>query len=385
MITAPRLNLPGVVADCRPLLEQNLLNGEAARQMREALGEHRPADPALAALWEVCAVLYGGSRWRPADVPERPLPILEPPIHDALVLHPRESQQRQHLVASWGARMLLLLDRSDMARGIARVTEKAIPQTHPQLTHLTGECSRALQVPEPDIHVARGTERLFAPFTDKTPFLCIHQDYLSEPAGGNGRQAAHYLSPPEMRFALAHQMEHIRGKHVALLQLSPEQMEGMLMDLVAPKLLQTPIRLAKSAWSWAQVNTVVKKVADKLPGKSITQRAVAKVEEYLPDEDRETILPETAHAWVRGWIQGVEYSADRAGLFVSDSVAASCAALLRVSPEYGLQVPDILQHGASWLLQENANADRGAADRLRELLTFAVSEPYLRFVRDGCV
>ena len=381
MSTTPRLNLPGVVADCRPLLEQNLLNGEAARQLREALGETRPAEPTLGALWEVCAVLYGGGRWHVADEPLRPAPVLDQELHDALVLHPRETQQRQHKFASWGARLMLMLDRSDMARGIARATEKAMPQTFPQLTHLIAECARALQIPEPEVHLSRGAERLFAPFTDKKAFLCVHHDYLAEAAVGNGRHAALHLSPAELRFALAHQMEHIRDKHVAVLQLSPEQMEGMLLDFVAPRLLQTPIRLVQNAWSWGQVSTMVKKVAEKLPGKAITQRAVATVEGYIPDEDRETILPETAHAWVRGWMQGVEFSADRAGLLVSGSVAASCAALLRLSPEYGPQTPEVLQHGAAWLLQENANADRGAAERLRELLKFALSEPYLRFVR----
>jgi hypothetical protein len=95
------------------------------------------------------------------------------------------------------------------------------------------------------------------------------------------------------------------------------------------------------------------------------------------------VLPETVHEWVWSWIQGVEYSADRAGLIVSGSIAASSAAMLRLSPDCAPRMADFLQFGARRLLHDHLNADRPTADRLRELLRFAVSREYLAFVAAG--
>jgi hypothetical protein len=139
--------------------------------------------------------------------------------------------------------------------------------------------------------------------------------------------------------------------------------------------------LGTKVLGWTRANRAVKKVGELLPKKSRTQKVVNTVGELLPDAEQETVLPDVVHDWVRSWIQGVEFSADRAGLLLSGSIAASCKALLHLSSDYAPQISDVLQRGARWLLQEKADVDRATADRLRELLRFVVSEEYLTFVK----
>ncbi len=366
-------NLPSGVDACRAWLEQDVTNAEAAQQLRDSLGEP-PHTPAQTALAEACAVLDGAGAWHSAIAPVPTPRTLDRTLHESLVIHPREKKERRHKLASLFGRVLHILEGDDVARAIARVTEKATPQTFPQLCQLTTECAKALAVDAPNVRIARGEEHLFTALVDKSPFLCAHYDFVSE---GSVAPLLR-LSAAEMRFALAHNLEHVKSGHAALLQITPERLEDLILDEV-PFLVRTPIRFGSKVLGWTRANKAVKKVGSWLPKKSRTQKVVNTVGELLPDAEQETVLPEVVHDWVRSWIQGVEFSADRAGLLLCGSVQAACAALLRLSPDYAPQASDILQRGARWLLKENADTDRAAAERLRELLRFAVSEEYLTF------
>ncbi len=371
------LNLPSGVDACRAWLEKDPLNVEAARQLREGIAAEEQRDnPALTALWEMCAVLEGGTLWNSVQVVDQTPRKFDRSLHESLVIHPREKQERRHKLASLCGRVLHLLEGDEGARTIARVTEKAAPQTFPQLCRVADECAQSLEMNAPEIRIARGEERLFTVMVDRSPFLCVHHDFVSE---GNVA-APQRLSPAEMRFGVAHNLEHVKGGHAALLQISPERLEDLILEQV-PFLVRTPIKLGTKVLGWTRANRAVKKVGELLPKKSRTQKVVNTVGELLPDAEQETVLPDVVHDWVRSWIQGVEFSADRAGLLLSGSLAASCKALLHLSPDYAPQISDVLQHGVRWLLQEKTDVDRATADRLRELLRFAVSEEYLTFVR----
>jgi hypothetical protein len=390
-----RIELPAGIEACRRQLEQDPLNEEAARQLRAHLvAAAAPNDLALAALSEVCNVLDGVGRWaaEPAIAHHAPRTthanttgqrrVLDRTVHEALVIHPRENQERQHQLSSLLGRVLHLLEGNEVARVVATVTEKAAPAAYPRLCEITAACARALEIRPPAIHIARGEERLFTVLLDRAPYLCVHVDFVVEGDAAAGGGLPFRLGEAETCFAVAHQLEHMKGGHAALLQIRPELLENLILDQF-PFLVRTPIRLASKALGWTRANVAVKKAGEWLPGQSRTQRVVNTVGSLLPDKDQETVLPEVVHEWVRGWIQGVEYSADRAGLLVSGSVVASCASMLRLSPAYAPQVALYRQAGARRLLQENADADRPTADRLRELLRFAVSREYLAYVAGG--
>jgi hypothetical protein len=379
MNSPSQLNLSSGVDACREWLEKDLLNAEAARQLREGItaarAEGQPGESALAALWEVCAVLEGGGLWNNATVADRTPHPLDRAQHESLVIHPRETQERRHKLASLFGRVLHLLEGDEIAQTIARVTEKAKPQTYPQLYRLNEECAKALDVNAPDVRIARGEEMMCNPLVHRSAFLCIHHDFVAE----GGVPSPLRLSAAEMRFAVAHSLEHVKNGHASLLQISPERLENLILDEV-PFLVRTPIKLASKALGWTRANRAVKKMGELLPKKSRTQKVVNTVGELLPDAEQETVLPEVVHDWVRSWIQGVEFSADRAGLLMSGSVAASCSAMLRLSSDYAPPISDIMQRGARWLLQEKADTDRATAERLEELMRFAVSEEYLTFI-----
>jgi hypothetical protein len=118
MATRSRPDLPAHVEACRARLAQDLLDAEAARHLREALaaagfGTHptavtRRLQPALAALWEACAVLDGGGLWCPIEGAGGPPRALDRRLHEALVIHPREKQERQHWLTSLLGRVLPL-------------------------------------------------------------------------------------------------------------------------------------------------------------------------------------------------------------------------------------------------------------------------------------
>jgi hypothetical protein len=356
----------------RARLELEPLDDEAARELRAALSRTRFGAQTAGerTLLDACDALDGGRQDAAEEVRSTP-PRLGRAFHESVIIHPREKQGRHHQLASVLGRVLQLIDRDEVARTIARVTEKTTPQTFPQLHDLTAGCAKWLEIAAPEIRIARGEERLFTALVDRAPFLCVHHGFFAE---GSDR-----LSKAEALFALGHQLEHIRSGHTAFLQISPERFEGLMLDQV-PFLVRTPVELATKAIGWTRANVAVKRVGEWLPQKSRSRKVVSTVGGLLPDKDQETVLPEVVHDWARSWIQGVELSADRAGLVLSGSATASCTALLRLTPELSGEAAEARTRGLRWLLLERADVNRAAAERIRELLTFAVSREYLGFL-----
>jgi hypothetical protein len=235
-------------------------------------------------------------------------------------------------------------------------------------------------VKAPDVHITRGADRLFTVLVDEAPFFCIQQDFTGEGATATAETMALPFSAAEMRFGLGRLTQHVRSGHAALLQLSPERLEGLILEGV-PFLVRTPLKLATRTLGWTQANVAVKKVAGWMPQRHL-QWTVSALGDLLPGKGQETVLPEVVHDWVWSWIQGVEFSADRAGLLACGSLAAACSGLLRLSPAYAAHASTLLRHGARRLLQEEAAADRATAERLRELLRFALSVEYLSYVTE---
>ncbi len=144
--------------------------------------------------------------------------------------------------------------------------------------------------------------------------------------------------------------------------------------------MRQPVRFAARTIAWTRANEAVKRAGERLPDQSRTRRVIDTVGTLLPDRDQETILPEVVHEWLRAWIQGVEFSADRAGLLLTGRISPACTALLRLAPGLASQLPLVRERGARWLLLERADAHRPTMDRLYELLRFALSPDYLIFV-----
>src|SRR5262249_3959427 len=140
--------------------------------------ETPPPERVLASLGATAAVLDGSGLAAllatPASVPG----VIDRTTHEALVIHPREKQQRQHKAASLMARLLHALEGNVVAHTVARVAEKARLHNYPNLCQWTAECAWALEIDAPDTYVAHGEERLFLPLIDKQAFLCIHRNYL---------------------------------------------------------------------------------------------------------------------------------------------------------------------------------------------------------------
>src|SRR5687768_7010965 len=109
MTTLSREGWPEGVEEARASLGKDPLNAEAAANLAAALGGVC-AEPALAALREVCGVLEGGTVWPAEDAPATPLGVLDPAAHEALVIHPREKEERRHRFASLFGRVLHLLE-----------------------------------------------------------------------------------------------------------------------------------------------------------------------------------------------------------------------------------------------------------------------------------
>jgi hypothetical protein len=163
------------------------------------------------------------------------------------------------------------------------------------------------------------------------------------------------------------------------MQISPDRLEALVLDQL-PFLVRQPVRFAARTIAWTGANEAVKKVGERLPHRSRTRRVIDTVGTLLPDREQETILPEVVHDWLRAWIQGVEFSADRAGLLLTGRIAPACTALLRLAPGLAAQLPLLQERGARRLLQESSGAARPTADRLHELLRFALSPEYLAFI-----
>lgn len=307
---------------------------------------------------------------------ERRLPLLSKTLRENLVIHPREKEQRHHQFASLLGRVIQLLQGDPTARAVLRVTERATPTSYPGLLRLVGACSRALEVPPPDVRIARGDEAIFGALVDRSPYLCLHQDWL---ASGNSNPFARTLTTAELLFALGRQISLIKGGHTALLQLGSECLETLVLDQV-PFLVRTPMKLAGKAAGAAQVNVAVKKIGTYLPDRSRGRRVVDTLGNLLPNKEQETFLPETVHEWVRSWVQGVDFSADRAGLLLSGSIHASLSAMLAFSPELTSAVSQAPGLGLTSLLSTCGERDRPTAERVRELLRFALSLRHLDFI-----
>jgi hypothetical protein len=376
-VTSIPLELTPEIEECRARLEADLLDAVATVRLRHAIANARTASHSstvtpspLAVLAEVIGALEGGGAWgrgEPAGAPRK----LSPRLHEALVIHPREKQERQHQLSSLAGRALHLLQGNETARAIARVTERATPERFPRLCRAATECAAALSIKPPALSVARGDEPLFLLLLDRSPFLCVHESLAKE----HGEPAL--FSPAEMTFALGHCFQQVRGGHAALAQLGPDRLENLLLDEV-PFLVRTPIRMATKAVGWTRANEAMKSLGERLPDQSRARRVVSTVGNLLPARDQETVLPEVVHDRVRRFIEGVEWSADRAGLLLCGSPAAACAALLGLCPTLTPRLPELREQGARRLLQ-NLEIGRGPADRLREVLRFALSREYLAF------
>ena len=375
MTTAPIF--PAALAEPLTRLQENPLDAEAAPLLRARLTTETALPASVrATLEEVCEVLDGGARWTETARPERPPVVIDKSLHEKLVVHPHEKQDRRHQLASLLGRVLQLLDGNVMARSIATVTERATSTDYPRLCRLTEACAKSLEIELPDIHIARGQERICTALLDRKPFLCLHRSW-SEPDSAAADLLP--LTDAEMRFALGHQMEHIKKEHTAFLQVSPTKLESLVLDQV-PFIARVPIQLASRALGWSRANQAMKRVSQWLPERSRSQRVAETVGDLLPDQNQETVLPEVVHEWVRSWLQGLEFSADRAGLLLSGSLAASAATIVRLSPDYAPQFTSLREMGARKLIQENADADRETASRLLELLRFTLSNDYLNFM-----
>lgn len=360
------------LAAVRAALRQDPTSVEAGAALRAALGAAVAPDPVHRPLRDLLALLDGGAR-APLQAPEGwQLPVLVPALREAMVIHPSEKEGRQHQLASLFGRAHHLLEGNDIAHAIARVTQLATPKANPRLWATNRACAAALKVAPPPVRLACGEEALFTALLDRQPFLCVHHSFAAEPPEG-------VLTAAELRFALARALEHICAGHTALLQISPERLERMALDEL-PFLVRTPLKMASRVIGWTRANEGMRLLGGKLPKGSRSGRLAGTIGDLLPDRDQETVLPEVLHDWVRGWIQGVEYSADRAGLLLSGSLGAACLMLLRLCPDLASHAVAIREQGLRWFFAELAAADRPAADRLRELLRFALSDEYLEFV-----
>jgi hypothetical protein len=371
-----RAEWPAGVEEARAALEIDPLDADAASQLRAALGPVWVPDAALDTLVEVCGLLDGGPRWPDADPSTAPPPALDPGLYDALVIHPREKEERRHRFASLVSRVLHLLEGDPTARTVAAVTEKAAPAAFPRFCRLVEECAGWSRVqPSPAARVARGEEKPFTVLVDDAPFLYVHLAYIDEAPGGNP------LPPPQLRFAVARLLQHVRGGHAALMQLSAERLETMVLNEV-PFVFRVPVKVATKAVRWMRVRSAVKWVGGWFRPKSRTHRVVDTVGEMLPDRDQETVLPQMVHDWLWSWVEGVEFSADRAGLLACGNPAVACTAALSVERAWAERLPEARQRGLRRLIAEHGESDCLTADRLRELLRFALSEGYLAHARE---
>jgi len=318
-------------------------------------------------LLEALAVLDGGEAWLDRVESRKNAELGLPVIPGSLVIHPREKAEQQHRVASFLARGLHLLEGDDIARAVRGVTGRTSETEHPGLHETAARCAKELDVECPDIHVARGDIPYFSAFLDRSHFLCIHEQFLDEPAA-------------PLRFALGGQLQHIRGKHVAVLQLRAQRLEGFIIDEI-PFLIRTPMVAATRVVGWTRANLAARKMGQMLPKGSGGRRAMSALGDFLPDKDQETVLPEVVHDWVRRWIQGVEFSGDRAGLFLCGSIAVASAMLLRLSTE-SRDTTELMKRGARDLLKDPEALDRDTADRLEELLRFSLSTDFLSALED---
>jgi len=360
------LTLADGIESCRLRLEEDPLSAEALGELRSALRTASGKPAALGALSDLCDVLDG----IPNSESARPLgKALSKGEHEGLVVHPREKQERRHKLASLLGRVLHLLQGDHVARTVTRVCESGSESAYKSLDAANKGCAGFLGIPPPPVYIARGEEPLFTAMVDRAAFICAHHDFVADSGGS--------LSESELRFAVAHQQEHIKNGHTALLQISAERLEALMLDQV-PFLFRTPIQLASKAIGFSRANVAAKKIGDWLPDKSKTAKVFDTVGDLLPDKDQETILPEVVHDWVRSWIQGVEYSADRAGLLACGSIHSAVSAIIVLSPEFS----EARGKGAGIraLIAEAAPEDRAAADRIRELLRFAFSREYLAYV-----
>jgi hypothetical protein len=374
-ITLPH-PIPPLLQDSVARLEQEPLDANAARVLREDLPGQRT--PPLESLAQVCAILEGGSTW-PAESPgsvEGPLGDEE---HEDLIRHPQEKNQTHHRWASFFGRALHLMEGNAAARVIEQASEQASSRKYPTLCRLTAHCAGLLGMEIPLVYIGRGSDRAFAVLVNSRPYLYVHRSWLGEPRQEESDGEDAPLSDPELLFALGRHLELIKGGHVALIQLSPEEMEGLVLDQL-PLVVTVPLKVTSKAVGWTGINRAIKSVSGWFSQGSRTQTALNAMGAALPDRDQETILPETALDWVRSWVQALDYTADRAGLLLCGNFASACTTILRLCPAHAKQLPEIQQRGLRSFLQQKEGLNQAVAARLRELLRFTFSPGYLSFV-----
>lgn len=361
----PPHTLPHPMEQHRAALEQDPTNVDAASSLRLLLAESDGRlHPAMMRELRTWLEVMIGPWPRPFVVGDAAsAPRIPDAVQEELLVHPREREGRQHQYASVFGRVLHLLEGDDLSRSVLSVTEEAVGPEYAPLRREVERCAHTLGTPAVPIHIARGRQAVARCLVDADHYLLLHLS-LIDPSGTP-------LSELERRFLVARLLRHQKSGHAPLLQITPERLEGLVLDQV-PLLVRAPLKLATRAVGRTGMNEWARRAADRLPDQSRSKSWMQTVGELLPDKEQETLLPGQVHTWVRGWIRGVELTADRAGLLLCGDLPSAVTTLIRLSTG-SPATPTPLQRS----LAETKENVPELVDRLRELMRFAISLPYL--------
>lgn len=350
-----------------------LLDPNRANTLREELGG-LPARPA------------------PIDLPVTYYGVLDDARHDATIMHSGE-KATSTLAQKWLSGLMLDVQST---RDIERHCQQVGPRTHPEADELLSRVSSMLLIQTPRCFLSHGMTGARVMSSDLAPFLLVGAAHFDP-------EHPQYMTPRQLGFALASQLEHIRADHlmlttsefwggfadgalsgaVTLLSLIPiGGMLGSFANSFAAPLLDK----VRTGWNNSAVRYAAdyarKRLDDGVAADGIQGAYEATLGRVISrakptPRDEESLIKEQLADFARCAM----YTSDRIGLLATDSLSDAVRAILLLAPRTATELSTLDRDGLHGLLSRRGAdgelVNQELALRLSELLKFAISDEYL--------
>ena len=336
----------------------------------------------------------GGLPVRPApiDLPVTYYGVLDDARHDATIMHSGE-KATSTLAQKWLSGLMLDVQST---RDIERHCQQVGPRTHPEADELLSRVSSMLLIQTPRCFLSHGMTGARVMSSDLAPFLLVGAAHFDP-------EHPQYMTPRQLGFALASQLEHIRADHlmlttsefwggfadgaisgaVTLLSLIPI---GGMLGSFANSFAAPLIDKVRTGWNNSAVRYATdyarKRLDDGIAADGIQGAYEATLGRVIsrakPDQrDEESLIKEQLADFARCAM----YTSDRIGLLATDSLSDAVRAILLLAPRTATELSTLDRDGLHGLLSRRGAdgelVNQELALRLSELLKFAISDEYL--------
>ncbi len=264
--------------------------------------------------------------------------------HEKILIHPDERGPLHDMLVLMGDYLERIFP-PELEKLGAKKTFKVQPESTAPIKKLVDELAGNLGLTEYDLYLVPTSMEPKVANTNP-PSLIINQEWFNR------------FRPEERRFLLGRWIEHLKGRHALVMNFSPEKVVRTMFLLA--KLYKPDIHVPGLSDSEAQ--SEMKTLKRAVPRKIRNQMEKAAV----------GFAVEGVKADVTKWLEGINHTANRAGLLVTNNLPASISAVMKTHPKFKSMRFEDLGDPIPILEQ---------SEEVVEMLMFSISDSYFTLRR----